>query len=203
MININKKRDFVKKNLTFKLFLPKSATKINNMPETPTFREKCIEVCKQKINNRAEAIAMIERTLAQINQVQSVKFNRPRDVLKQDALRSLLARLNGEDLNAAPVKTDWTQNPRHVISVFLQDIIKIFKSTAAQLLWKTIEKCIDHYKKEYPNLSGNISISAEKVNSLAAGIVFLETIEEQNTILIFITSVIGNTKKSVQESLNQ
>ncbi len=171
------------------------------MSEKTTFRERRTEVCREKLGSRKEAVELIARFIYNRNTVQTVKFEHPRRT-KKTVMIGLFFQPNDADPNATPTRQDWQQNPRYVISLFLNDILKIFQDTDSQALKETAAQCIARYGSEYPNLIFDIYMinAILKIIKMAEEICFMETIEKQKTIIILIKSLQRSVTEKVRAS---
>ncbi len=128
----------------------------------PTFREKCVEVCKQRLVTREELTAHIRWLIGFINQV-DFKFKSishiPSDApnVKSEWQRDLAARVYGrsgarefEDVEAKEL--DWQTNPRYLVSQFLCRLVEILETAPVGELEEQVEVCLSQFKTDYPRV---------------------------------------------------
>ena len=171
-------------------------------------REDSVEVCRETLINRDELAEVLEDLCRQLNSTDSFRLKSVQGITSHPHLtpnrRGDMGAMWGAMFGKAPAKkyvpgpkTNWMENPRYVITQFLEVLIRMLRFEPVHSVLNKFQEYLSQYENQYPDISFKVFLGEVKFEKMLREAIFLETIEDQKTISILRYRIRGSAMSKV------
>ncbi len=153
------------------------------------WREKATEKCREQLISRNILVHELELMIAGING-ESFKFRDLPPIYTAapnvpERHRANLSRLIGHAPTrrrdgGSEVSIPWHEKPRHVVTMFINAMIRVVKETPKETLLAQYYLCMAQFTKDYPHVDFEAFLKASNLTDMIQELLFVENLEEQS-----------------------